>query len=110
MDKMDKIVGCIVGGAIGDCMGGPYEGQQMPLKLDRGHRWKLSDDTQITLATCEAISRRGYLDDASIAGQIVGTLIGRRGLPKEMVDCVPDLNFIENTAARFSETVLREAA
>jgi ADP-ribosyl-[dinitrogen reductase] hydrolase len=67
MKKLDKILGCIIGGALGDCIGGPYEGQQMPVKLDHQQRWNLSDDTQMTLATCEAISRRGYVDPSAIA-------------------------------------------
>jgi ADP-ribosylglycohydrolase len=41
----DRIAGCLVGGAIGDALGGVSE---------RG-RVSLSDDTQLTLATCEAI-------------------------------------------------------
>jgi len=42
----DSIVGCIVGGAVGDLLGGVAE---------RGGL-SLSDDTQLTLATCEALS------------------------------------------------------
>lgn len=45
----DRIVGCLVGGAIGDVLGGVPE---------RG-RLSLSDDTQLTLATCEAIESSG---------------------------------------------------
>ena len=43
----DSIIGCIVGGAIGDLLGGVAE---------RGGRLSLSDDTQLTLATCEALA------------------------------------------------------
>jgi ADP-ribosylglycohydrolase len=45
MISREKIVGCLVGGALGDALGGVAE---------RG-RICLSDDTQMTLATCEAI-------------------------------------------------------
>jgi ADP-ribosylglycohydrolase len=42
----DRVVGCIVGGAIGDALGGIAERRQI----------SLSDDTQLTLATCEALT------------------------------------------------------
>ena len=51
----DKVIGCILGGAIGDAMGGPYEGRQGPFNVSPGILGPLSDDTQLTLATCEAI-------------------------------------------------------
>lgn len=51
MDKADEIIGCILGGAIGDCLGGPYEGQKVPVRIEHQREWRLSDDTQLTLAT-----------------------------------------------------------
>jgi ADP-ribosylglycohydrolase len=54
----DKIMGCIVGGAIGDVLGGVTERNQL----------SISDDTQLTLATCEAIIAKGkVLPDAVAA-------------------------------------------
>jgi ADP-ribosylglycohydrolase len=41
----DHVLGCVVGGAIGDALGGLRERQRLAL----------SDDTQLTLATCEAL-------------------------------------------------------
>jgi ADP-ribosyl-[dinitrogen reductase] hydrolase len=63
----DKILGCILGGAIGDCLGVPYEGASSPIEIDYQRHWKLSDDTQLTLATCEAIITNGKVDAATIA-------------------------------------------
>ncbi len=66
---IDSIAGCIMGGAIGDAYGLPYE---------RGHRvsprdsypLKISDDTQLTLATCEAIIEcSGAVYPAAIAAR-----------------------------------------
>ncbi len=53
----DQIVGSIVGGAIGDALGGVSE---------RGCI-SISDDTQLTLATCEAIVACGDVLPAEIA-------------------------------------------
>jgi ADP-ribosyl-[dinitrogen reductase] hydrolase len=53
----DRIIGSIVGGAIGDAYGGVHE---------RG-KVLISDDTQMTLATCEAILAAGEVSPASIA-------------------------------------------
>jgi len=43
----DQILGCVVGGAIGDAIGG----------IPERSRISLSDDTQLTLATCEALTQ-----------------------------------------------------
>ncbi|MDX2043206.1 MAG: ADP-ribosylglycohydrolase family protein [Acidobacteriota bacterium] len=52
---MDRVWGCIIGGAIGDALGGAYENAPVPVEIDDTEEWELSDDTQLTLATCEAI-------------------------------------------------------
>jgi ADP-ribosylglycohydrolase len=66
-DLQDRVVGCILGGAIGDALGGPYEGQPGPVAFDPDAPWRLSDDTQLTLATCEAICAGGAVSPAAIA-------------------------------------------
>jgi ADP-ribosylglycohydrolase len=64
--QVDKIVGCIIGGAIGDALGLPYEGEKEP-KIKPVRFLEISDDTQMTLATCEAISRTRQIDPSQIA-------------------------------------------
>ena len=66
----DKVLGSILGGAIGDSLGGAYEGWQEWVDIDDKVDWQLSDDTQLTLATCEAIvESQGTADPAVIAAQ-----------------------------------------
>ena len=52
---MDHVRGCIIGGVIGDAMGGPFEGRPGPLRFEEYTAWSISDDSQLTLATCESI-------------------------------------------------------
>ncbi len=57
----DAILGCLVGGALGDAIGGLRE---------RG-RFSLSDDTQLTLATCEAIAATRSVEPQDIANRFL---------------------------------------
>lgn len=79
----DRFEGCIIGGAIGDAMGSNYE-NQVPLQHDSKVYypfgkplplpkpvWHITDDTQLTLATCEAILENEKVEPASIAQQFV---------------------------------------
>lgn len=71
--------GCILGGAAGDAMGGPFEGQSPPVEFHDQRPWKISDDTQLTLATCESIiERQGAVIPAHIAGRFVHWFRERR--------------------------------
>jgi len=63
--KSDRIIGCILGGAIGDAVGLPYEGQLPPVVVDLNGK-QVSDDTQLTLATCEAMIESNCVVDAAI--------------------------------------------
>lgn len=50
-----RILGCILGGALGDAWGGPWEGKPGRVAFHIPSRSSISDDTQLTLATCESI-------------------------------------------------------
>lgn len=67
----DKLMGCIIGGAIGDAIGNAYEGQQPhdDLTMDMDKEWFLTDDTQLTLATCEGITETPEPDPSIIASR-----------------------------------------
>lgn len=52
----DTVKGCILGGAIGDAAGASSEGLASAAATSwRQANWSLTDDTQLTLATCEAL-------------------------------------------------------
>ncbi len=61
------VVGCLLGGAIGDAMGSAYEGQRSPVRIDEAFAWEITDDTQLTLATCEAFEGQGPVDPQRVA-------------------------------------------
>jgi ADP-ribosylglycohydrolase len=60
----------VLGGAVGDGWGRPYEGsvaRSFPLPLEL----VVTDDTQLTLATCEALIENRGVDASSIAARFV---------------------------------------
>ena len=50
-----RVIGCPLAGALGDAWGGPWEGRIGPVPFEVPSHPVLSDDTQLTLATCESI-------------------------------------------------------
>jgi ADP-ribosyl-[dinitrogen reductase] hydrolase len=67
----DRIVGCLLGGALGDAWGGPFEGATSPVHFEIPTQSALSDDTQLTLATCESILERCCVDPENIASHFL---------------------------------------
>lgn len=72
MQKADAVMGCIVGGALGDASTSAFEGTDgltgSSIWLERP--WCITDDTQLTLATCEALDT-GKVDPELIADNLV---------------------------------------
>lgn len=62
-----RIAGCLIGGAVGDAVGLPFEGQAGPVEYSLPENWRLSDDTQLTLATCESLVEQERVDPEAIA-------------------------------------------
>ena len=93
MTLSDRVCGCILGGAIGDAMGGPYENASPPIRLDPDAPSRLSDDTQLTLATCEAIIAAGHADPECIAATFAALFQQRRlvGLGASTFKALEDL-------------------
>lgn len=69
MDFRDRFESCIICGALGDAWGSSYENE---IKIDdsqifylggkkfRPRNWCITDDTQMTLATCEVLSESNF--------------------------------------------------
>ncbi|HWB13872.1 MAG TPA: ADP-ribosylglycohydrolase family protein [Pirellulales bacterium] len=79
MSPSDRILGCLLGGALGDAMGGPYENKPSPIRLIADVPLRLSDDTQLTLSTCEAIVEAGRPSPQLVAAAFAA-LFQQRGL------------------------------
>lgn len=67
MDFKNKLKGCLVYGAIGDAIGYKYEGFAPTQNVDLNFDWIISDDTQLTLATCEAIFNVAKINPEKVA-------------------------------------------
>jgi ADP-ribosylglycohydrolase len=90
----DRARGCILGGAIGDAMGGPFEGQLGPIRFRAHSEWAISDDSQLTLATCESIIEIGEISPPHIASKFVDWYRARRitGMGSSTLKALRDLD------------------
>lgn len=91
---IDRVVGTILGGAIGDGWGRPYEGSvgRPPSRVP--DELVVTDDTQLTIATCEAVVEHGSIDPQTIAERfLVWFRTGRlRGLGSSTTKALRDLD------------------
>lgn len=65
----DQWLGCLYAGAIGDAVGSSFENKAFDKStIDIWQtNWQISDDTQLTLATCESMLNQQTVDPAHIA-------------------------------------------
>ena len=75
-------------------MGGPYEGQPGPIQFRENRDWNISDDTQLTLATCESIIEIGGVSPEHIADRFVHWFRDRRisGIGSSTLKALRDLD------------------
>jgi ADP-ribosyl-[dinitrogen reductase] hydrolase len=66
-----QVLGCLLGGALGDAWGGRSEGHAGPVHFEIPIRSEVSDDTQLTLATCESIIKHGPANPERLASHFV---------------------------------------
>ena len=83
----------ILGGALGDAWGGASEGRGDTSERTSSKALELSDDTQLTIATCEAILAQGEVDPESIAATFMSWYRDRRlsGLGSSTLKAMRDL-------------------
>lgn len=65
--REQRILGCLLSGALGDALGAHYEGCVAPLDFEFPAQLRITDDTQLTLATCEALLETGDAHPERIA-------------------------------------------
>jgi ADP-ribosyl-[dinitrogen reductase] hydrolase len=78
----DRVLGCVLGGAVGDALGAPFEGlwaRSIPeasalmagfAEYEGFPRGQYTDDTQLTVAALQSVVRRRRIDPADIARSI----------------------------------------
>ncbi len=74
----NRIVGCLVGGALGDAIGASFEGQSPSADFRIPPNLYVTDDTQLTLATCEALIETPSANPEAIAKRFVTWFRQRR--------------------------------
>jgi hypothetical protein len=94
MNLKDRILGCILGGALGDAWSGPWEGRVGPVQFQIPVRPKLSDDTELTLATCESMIETGTIEPENVATHFVRWFKGGRihGIGSSTLKAMRDLS------------------
>ncbi len=65
---METLLACLLGGALGDGLGAAAEGSG-GRQLVLPERLYVTDDTQLTLATCEAVIQAGQVELAAVANR-----------------------------------------
>lgn len=106
MDYRPKYRGALLGGAIGDALGRPWEGRgpcasrEDLSSLSRYTKWggwttgpvgTITDDTQMTMCVAESICATGRLDPADLAQRFVEWLPIGRGKGRATVEAVSAL-------------------
>jgi len=73
----NRISGCLLAGALGDSIGAHFETETSPQFLLPTHL-RVTDDTQLTIATCESIVTRSHVDPESVAARMADWYRDRR--------------------------------
>lgn len=92
--REDQVLGCLLGGALGDAWGGPWEGRTGPLQFEIPLQSKISDDTQLTLATCESVMEKGFVDPENLSAHFLDWFVRGRitGIGASTLKAMRDLS------------------
>ena len=96
MNIRERLKGCLIAGAIGDAIGFRYEsGSSDITDLDLDFEWVVSDDTQLTLATCEAIYNDLEVRPEKVASRMLYWYNRRRlvGIGSSTLKALQELDF-----------------
>lgn len=67
LTREERITGCLLGGALGDSVGSCFEGSPPLSSFTIPDELRVTDDTQLTIATCESIVGDAGISPESIA-------------------------------------------
>lgn len=73
----DRIFGCLLAGALGDSIGACFENKPTP-QFVLPSSLRVTDDTQLTIATCEAIVSSSNVEPETIAARMADWFRDRR--------------------------------
>ena len=104
MTKAERFEGCIIGGAIGDAFGSGYENKVTQIEDTfyllakpeiKKSNWQITDDTQLTLATIEAMIEDKDIKPETVANQFVKCYKQRkiRGIGASTLKSLQELSF-----------------
>lgn len=93
MKIKDRLKGSLICGAIGDCLGAEFEGCGSADVLNLDFDWLITDDTQLTLATCEAIYKTKTISPEKVADRFLNWYNRQalRGLGSSTLKALRDL-------------------
>ena len=72
----DRVRGTLVGAALGDAFGAPFEGmsstleREIALRAERRRPWRYTDDTEMTLAVARTLANGRELEPASLLAEL----------------------------------------
>lgn len=89
----ERISGCLFAGALGDSIGSCFENETSPQFVITSDL-RVTDDTQLTIATCEAIVASGCVDPELIAARMTDWFRDRRitGIGASTLKSLTELN------------------
>jgi len=76
--RQDRIAACLLAGALGDAIGSNFEGNRRTTNWAIPSELRVTDDTQLTIATCESIIECGSVNPESIASSFTRWFRDRR--------------------------------
>jgi len=88
-----RITGCLLAGALGDSIGAFFENQSAP-QFTVPSDLRVTDDTQLTIATCESIIASSIVDPVSVAARMTDWFRDRRisGIGASTLKSLTELN------------------